>query len=358
MQISGQQSNNSSRQQSNNNITAIVQNQVVNNFIHLNKTHALQEQSKQSKARPKGKIEALKEKQSKGKITFKNNDVIFSSPSFEVCNEATKQVFLYALIALTKQLPHEHITEDQANKYVNQELDLNDYCETRGIKHKKTARKTIINSLEKLSECSFKYSYTKYGKNHEEEKYIAQGGILTLHKLTKSTNPTAEVGYWQNGRVKISLTPSFVLFMSNDGKHVMPFYKPLLMINTRVNPYSVNLGYKLQTHRFMNNGKKNQNTISIEALLNECDFNLDNKHRTKLVRTPFERDLDKLQELGIIQHWEYCNSNKEPVTDEQLLGFSNFDKWKDLFINFELVDYPEIKRNRKKKKSSKATDKV
>ena len=330
--------------QSNNNIAAILQNPVINNLISLKDSHTLKQQEAQSEIRPMGKMELLmaQQKPHEGKITFKNKCVIYKASSFELCKESTKQVFLYALLELTRNLPQKRIASvDEASEYTMYRLYLNDYCKDRRLKDKQAAREIIVKSLEVLSNCTFEYKYT-CKKDNKEEAHVAHGNILTIHRLEKSRSFSKESKYWHNGRVQISWSPEFIMFIADSRRFLMPFYRKLLMINTRVNPYSVNLGYKLQTHRFMNNGKKNQNTISIEALLNECDFNLDNKHRTKLVITPFERDLDKLKELGIIKRWEYCNSYGEPLKEEQLKLF-NFEHWQTLFVNFELVDYPKLK---------------
>lgn len=328
--------------QSNNNIAAILQNPVINNLISLKDSHTLKQQEAQPEMRPLGKMELLmaQQKLHEDKITFKNKGVIYKASSFELCKGSTKQVFLYALLNLTRNLPQERIASvDEASEYTMYRLYLNDYCKDRRLKDKQAAREIIVKSLEALSNCTFEYKYTCKKDNKEEEAHVAHGNILTIHRLEKSRSSSKESTYWHNGRVQISWSPEFIMFIADSGRLFMPFYRQLLMINTRVNPYGVNLGYKLQTHRFMNNGKNNQNTISIEALLNECDFNLDNKQRTKLVITPFKRDLDKLKELGIIKRWEYCNSYGEPLKEEQL-KFFNFEHWRTLFVNFDLVDYP------------------
>ena len=335
-------------------LTEIAQNPVVNEALGLTKKDQIEAETvSNTPVRKGGKMRAIvgvENTSEARKIALKHSDVIFRSNDLKLCSPTTKQVLAYTLVRLSEVLPAKGL-EDEAYNHTIYKLDLNDYCEARGLKDKKSARATLIKALDDLTACIFEYSYVEFVKAANGQKYAkdmeAKGAILTLLRPKEAR----EGGYFHRGKCTIEFTNSFIKFMANYGRKYMPFYRALLNINPRLNPYSFVLGYKLQTHRFLRNGYANQNLISVQALIRVCDFNADTYHIAQTIIEPFERDLDNLQALGVIESWEYANAKGQKLSDKQLKSF-NLDTWLELYIKFKFKDYPKLegsKHQHKKK---------
>lgn len=332
-------------------LTRIVQNPVVNAALAL--TAKDQQADETHRREPVKKGPSMRAQlgindPQKDRVKLEHGHVIFRSAGLEMCAPVTKQILAYVLLGLSNSLPEKGLTEEEAYKHVVYNLELNHYCTARHVKDKKSAKQTLVKALNALSELTFEYAYTQYEKKSNGRYYprevIAKGGILTLVQPAKSQRG----GYFHQGKCKIVFTGPFVEFMANGGRFYMPFYKALLSINSQYNPYGFQLGHKLQTHRFINDGKPGQDIISVESLMRVCGFNDSTRHPAKEVIDPFERDLDKLQELGVLSKWEYTNAKGEKLRDEQL-NFSNFARWKKLYVKFEFNNYPARPRQAHKK---------
>lgn len=338
-------------------LTKIAQNPVVNEALGLTENDQLKTESKKGSMREKLGDHSEE-------ITFKHNDVIFKSNGFKLCSPAIKQVFGYLLLELSEYLPPKGITEEEAAKHSVYMLDINKYCEARGLKDKKSAKQAVITALDNLSTYTFEYPYTHFVKAQNGRSYqrqcIAKGGILTLVRARDIEAKGSESGYFLEGKCKIVFSTPFVEYMANDGRNYMPFYRNLLTINTKLNPFSFPIGYKLQYHRFRNNKSPTQNIISINSLLSISGINLNSIHINQSIIEPFERDLDNLQTLGIIASWEYVNAKGQKIKEKNLC-FSNLDKWRDLYIKFLMKDYPNLPaaphKKTRKKRSNKTSKK-
>lgn len=343
-------------------LTQIAQNSVVNELLGLTKKDQLKTETKKGSSREKlGLVEAAEE------IILKHGDVVFRSEDLKICSPATKQILAYVLLELSEYLPQKGVTAEEAFKNSVYMLDINKYCEARGLKDKKSAKQALVTALRIINKCHFEYSYTHFVKGQNGRSYkkdnIIEGGILSLERARNTGKKGSEGGYFINGKCKIIFAPSFVEFMANVGRKYMPFYSSLLKINPRENPFSFPIGYKLQTHRFINNGGKNQNLISVKSLAKVCDF-IDNPHITQTIIGPFERDLDNLQEepIGIIASWEYTNAKGQRLSEKQF-KLSSLDQWLNLYIKFQLKEYPKLtipkskknKKNTSKKEAKTAT---
>ena len=120
-----------------------------------------------------------------------------------------------------------------------------------------------------------------------------------------------------------------------DWGYLMKYPDEMFQISTQYNPYSFNLGRKMLVHRHTNEkSKKTRNTLSVKSLLSQIpDFPTveslprQDMFRERIVK-PFERDMNKLIELGVIARWNY-NLDKR-VYD----GKININNFYDLYINF------------------------
>ena len=98
----------------------------------------------------------------------------------------------------------------------------------------------------------------------------------------------------------------------------------LLRTDEKNNPYAVTIGFKLLSHSYQNIGKPNECTLSVERLLDFVNGiptyeEVKEKDRayTRRIVEPLERDLNHLQEIGVLEWWEYCHAKGEPLTDEE-----------------------------------------
>ena len=80
------------------------------------------------------------------------------------------------------------------------------------------------------------------------------------------------------------------------------------------------------------------------------------RHLDTRIINPFERDMDALADT---LKWEYCHSNGEPLSNEELSNF-NYQLFKDCLIRITWLGYPDqtarLKRiadNRAKKRAKK-----
>lgn len=87
-------------------------------------------------------------------------------------------------------------------------------------------------------------------------------------------------------------------------------------------------------------------------------------HWQRRIQDKLERELDDLQELGVLS-WEYCAAKKEPLKPEELV-FSTYEQFEAAYIKFNINDEPDQserrakrieKRERRKKRQEASADK-
>ena len=137
-------------------------------------------------------------------------------------------------------------------------------------------------------------------------------------------------------------------------------------IKLREHPNALAIIFKLSVMYSMNFLKANRGLVSVKDLLADV-LNIPSyeevkklqKSPYKAIIEPMERDLDYLQDFGLLKQWEYCNEKREPLTKDQLenYGYNTLIK---CYIKYELADYPtELQDKRlelleEKKKAKKA----
>jgi hypothetical protein len=146
--------------------------------------------------------------------------------------------------------------------------------------------------------------------------------------------------YYDKGIVYHELTNT--LHKHFETSPLMSFPTFLLKIDARKNPHSFYFGAKIVEQRNMNNGKPNQNIITLKTLINSSPYfptkDKVGKRFSQLMKEPFERDMDHLAP-GI--KWHYCNRKKEELKQKDI---KDYKTWIELSIYFELKDYPVIKK--------------
>lgn len=267
-----------------------------------------------------------------GTATITRGDLTVTIPAFTVGTGLGLKTSAYQLLdALTVAL-----TESGA-KSPAVALSLEEYMAKRGLKDKKEARKQATEGLETLFNA--KISFTKKGKKGQPQDFH------DVHLIDSKGI--------RKGVINVSFGSTFYNLLL--GYTVMSYPAQLWTLNSKRNPNSFYLLRKIAEHKNMNVNKKNEDTIAVKTLLKVAPYlpSYDevmqgNKNVTARIIDPFERDMDALSEtLG----WEYCHSNGEPLTQEEMENF-NYDLFKDLLIRTAWRNYPDQTARLKRKAES------
>ena len=102
------------------------------------------------------------------------------------------------------------------------------------------------------------------------------------------------------------------------------------------------------THYRSNIGKPNQNIIKVKTLLDMTDIPryeeiAEKGEINRKIFARFERDMDNLQELGLIKKWDYCKPNGVPLAQDERkkMTYKQFISYDVYFIMPD--DYPTMK---------------
>lgn len=181
-------------------------------------------------------------------------------------------------------------------------LPLSEYMDMRGISSVNKAREQVNRDLDVLFNAS--YSWMFDGKKDYIDKHlISEKGI-------------------RNGVIIVKFTDFMVDVLGKSP--VMSYPMVLLKKSSNRAPNAYPLGRKLSEHKNMNIGKPNENIVAVKTLLQVCPTipsyevvrtSKDSRHVTKRIIKPFEDALDDLDE---ILTWNYCHSNGQPLSKDEL----------------------------------------
>jgi len=254
-----------------------------------------------------------------GTATITHNDCILTIPNYKQLaglKTSTYQLLDAITIALT----------ESGAKSPTVIIPLSDYMERRGLKDRKAAKTQVKNDMEILRQASFKWEEKRKGK-------IETYGFVNL----------ADSGQiHRNGDIEFTFGATF--YNTLLGYPIMPYPAQLQTVNNNNNPNSYYLLRRIEEHKNMNVGKKNENLISVKVLLESAVFipsydevMAGNKNIASRIIEPFERDMDALEPT---LKWHYCHSNNTPVKDNELQNM-NYDLFKTLLIHTDWIDYPD-----------------
>lgn len=211
-------------------------------------------------------------------------------------------------------------------------LPLTEYAELVGKTDIKELRANTKRDLEILRNVKFtspglKNKHGKRGSDYHDIYLLTEKGI-------------------SNGKINFTINERFVEILQEQKTH-LAFDIRALRLNARKNPNSYLLYTKLQSHRKINLGKETENKITVKALYTYCTsiprhekvLNED-RHVEQRIIYPFERDMDNLSALGLIE-WDYIG--QEPTS---------YKEWIESSIHFKIKEeYPlkeEILESKKK----------
>lgn len=220
-------------------------------------------------------------------------------------------------------------------------LTLDKFIEMRGLKDRKEARKQVETDLETLFNARLSWTENT-GRGNKRDYYDMR--LLSAKGIEK-------------GVITATITSEFSQVL--EGYYPMPYAKQTLRLSGKYNPNSYYFLNCIQQHKNMNIGKKNENLISVQTLLDATpdvptyeEVTGSNRHYDERIIEPFERDMDALDETLT---WEYCHSNGVPLTDEELENM-NYYTFEQLLIQTYWRTYPD-QTERIERKFSRITEK-
>lgn len=229
-------------------------------------------------------------------------------------------------------------------------ISLKEYMELCGLSDRTNARAQLTKSLQYLYNTSATWIDTIYYDLDTGEKLKSpESHKFSSRLLISIGDPLQPI---ESGRAIVELHPNFVQALSAGQIALLPRY--MLKINTHKHPHAYRIARFLALYHNMNLEKPNENRISVKAILDKLpgipsydEVMATSKKLTQLIITPVERDLNALQDEYKGIKWHYCNSNGDPLTDEQLEDYS-YNEWITWLIEFEHLNYPPQEERRKK----------
>lgn len=216
------------------------------------------------------------------------------------------------------------------------EIALNDYMALCGVPATKSskdeARSNIKKDLELLSQITITWRPTVAAR---EKSNIPQYGNMKLFTWSEI----------KRGIIRVDFTTDLTAYLTH--AFVTWFPMNLLRLDGK-NSNAYYIGKKMAYHYGLRqNVKRGVNScISVASLLSstpdiQCQniMEQDSGHWSRRIRTPFEKALDALQDVGAIDRWSYCYGKKEPIQN-LVTETSSFLRFSKLYITFFITDFP------------------
>lgn len=193
----------------------------------------------------------------------------------------------------------------EADRVCIVEASMSDLLEKRKLKNSKKNKAKIRNEVSALSRTSWTLRRAETGE------------FVTI--------PLAGGKCWAKGDViHFTFSPDFMGAVLNREAGRMAVNPILLGTDDVRFPHAFTIGWKLSTHSYQNMGKKNETTLSVDKLLEFVEgipsyetVRDSNRRYTQRIIEPLEKNLNHLVEIGVIEYWDYCHANGEPLTDEE-----------------------------------------
>ena len=242
-------------------------------------------------------------------------------------------------------------------------IHFEDYLASRNIPdtpdNRKNAKKELRAYYETLKNVHFEF--TDYSTLQKK---------LLNYSLSLFSGTAEEVSeIKRSGDVYFILNTDFVDYLT-ENNFITYISDRVFNIQLKEHPNALAIIFKLSVMYSMNILKANRGLVSVKDLLADV-LNIPSyeevkklqKSPYKAIIEPMERDLDYLQDFGLLKQWEYCNEKREPLTNKQLenYGYKTLVK---CYIKYELADYPkELQEKRlesleEKKETKKASEKT
>ena len=279
---------------------------------------------------------------------FTSEDVKVTVKDFDKSTTLGKSIlFFYNLLCqYTKDVNiHANVSEIVNKESREVYLDLDNFISAFGVPDRKKAVQRIKEYYETLKNISLDFEELD-PKKQTIKKYSLEifSGKGTEESLIKrSKNYFFILNY---DLVKYLVERNYITYFPNRafGIDVMRYPNALSVVN------------KLSVLYSENYWKANKGLISLEKLLESVSdipsfdtVSNTNRHYNDRIIEPLEKTLDYLQDMKILESWEWCNKKRVPFTEEQLQDFG-YSALKECYIKYEMADYPDdIMKLRKEK---------
>jgi len=246
------------------------------------------------------------------------------------------------LIKLTEQNNYKEKDKSKINEKVR--IPLADIVEMLGLENTKANRNNVRRKVEQGLETLFKsrLSWTEAVYNHKskttEPTDFGDMRIITAKGI-------------RNNVVSAVFDRELAFKLVND--YIMQIPLDLFRIDERnLNCYPLSIKM-LQHYNMTSNVKRStHNILSVKTLLNFCPSipdievvrNSNYRSITNRIIDPFEKALDQIAETVEGFYWNYCNSNKECLDDEQIT-VSDYDTFINLLVHFEFKSHKHYQAN-------------
>lgn len=197
----------------------------------------------------------------------------------------------------------------------------------------------------------FEYVYYDDGQTNKKKKSLnKEHHRLRLIGYVTETVPAGQeekskAQLFKRGKLRVRIDEDFAKYLQN--RYIMAIPDNFYAIVPKKNPCSVAFYDKIMTHYRSNVGKSNQNIIKVKTLVDRTDLPRYEDIAVKgeinrRIFTPFERDMDALQELELIKKWDYCKPNGIPLTkaERQKMTYQQFISYDIFFLMPD--DYPAM----------------
>lgn len=225
--------------------------------------------------------------------------LLFDIPKSEVKMAATTDMVLTYLLG---RIRPEDLFDRSDKTVARAECTLSEYMDLRGLKDRKEARKQVKEEIKTL----FATSIT----SEDDETFIGvplAAGVCGIDK---------------KGNITFVFSPLFKKsYLLSEKSFTLLLDPRAFQVNTKRNPHAWHIHKKLVNHYSANMGKPNEYRLSVASMLEYVSSiprpeDVPRKETERIV-APLERDLNILVNLGVLDYWDYCHSNGEPLTDEE-----------------------------------------
>ena len=302
-------------------------------------------------------------------------------------NDNAKTTGLIVLLTFTKSICQnvDIVTIDKARKMC---LYVDDFMKARGFTSERKATETLATAIRTLA-------FTRTNVDVNEMTRDEKGNVKFITITDKQTGEKKKIPKFETKHYNVPLLGSVELkkgneenpigytpkkFRDADGRvyfkvsldmdlaqniaysPIMPYYVPLLGMDSQKFPHAMTLANKLSIYDNINRQHNNTKQIGIIGVLGllecmdsqpyegrkrkdtkkktngkEVIYQRKDGHWRDLYLEPLEKNLDALQEIGVIKKWEWCNKNKKPLSKEQLDDYiSTYEEFCLLYVLYEL----------------------
>ena len=212
-------------------------------------------------------------------------------------------------------------------------LSIKKYMELCGLRDEKETRKQVNAALEALYDISLSYDDSK---NKNKSRNYGDMRICDIKGI-------------KNGVIYLHFTQAYTVMLTECP--VMPYPIAILQASVgREHRNSYFIARKMAEHKNMNIGKRNENIISVRALLEaapylptEKEVRSSDRHFDRRIITPFLEDLEKAcNSLGIgSEGYELHYEGGAEIPDDELVNL-NYETFINAYVRFdEMPDYPD-----------------